>query len=559
MNADSKRVCRISGRVVAALFAGALLAPRADAQVVLESSNLPIIIVDTDGVAILDEPKIMARMRAIDNGPGTRNSVTDTPSAYDGLVGIEFRGSSSLALFPKKSYALETRNADESNRNVPLLGLPTENDWVLHGPYSDKSLIRNVVAFRLARSTGHYASRWRFVELVVNGNYEGVYVLLERVKRDNDRIDIATIEPTDVSGDALTGGYILKIDKTDGAEIGGWYSSYASPTDETRFPFYQYHYPRPSEISPEQEAYIQGVIERLENVMAADQFDDPDTGYPAVFHVRALIDYILVTEVTNNVDGYRLSTFFFKDRDSVDGRIVTGPLWDYNIAFGNANYFDGGSTTGFRLLFEVPSIDPFHAPFWWTRFLDDPVFVNDMNTRWRELRAGPLATDTIMAFVDSTVALLSESNLRNFQRWPVLDAWIWPNVVVQGSFSREVDYLKSWLSDRLTWLDDNLPLIRSPAGSPAPYDGPDFLIRIYPNPSVQQFIASISIPDRQGRVSVQLFDAVGRLVAVLDDRFATESVTLTIRSSWLDLSPGTYFVQVAGASGSAVAPVTIIR
>ncbi|MBT8401599.1 MAG: CotH kinase family protein [Rhodothermia bacterium] len=550
----------MSTLVVSALFA-ASFAPRVGgAQVSLESSNLPIMIIDTDGVAIRDEPKIMATMYAIDNGPGTRNSVTDPPSAYDGLVGIEFRGSSSLALFPKKSYALETRNADESNRNVALLGLPTENDWVLHGPYSDKSLIRNVVAFHVARSTGRYASSWRFIELVINGNYEGIYVMLERVKRDNDRIDITPMEPTDASGDALTGGYILKIDKTDGAEVGGWYSSYASLTDDTRFPLYQYHYPRPSEINSEQEAYIQEVVSRFEDVMASDDFGNPDVGYTSLLDVDALIDYMLVTEVTNNVDGYRLSTFFYKDRDSVDGRLVMGPPWDYNIAFGNANYFDGGSTSGFRLLFEVPPTDPFHAPFWWVRFVDDPGFVSSLNARWRELRVGPLATDSVMSFVDSMADLLTESYPRNFERWPVLDEWIWPNVVVEGSFSGEVAYLKSWLSNRLAWLDDNLPLIAgSSVGSPEPYDGSDFLIRVYPNPTPHQFTATISIPDRGGRVRVQMFDVAGREIAILLDRFATESVRQNIQSDTRDLPAGTYFVRVAGASGSAVAPLTIVR
>ncbi len=560
MKTKERTFSRFSGVTITFCAVTLFTAQIGEAQVYLGSSSLPIIIIDTGGLAVLDEPKIMVRMSAIDNGPGIRNAVTDPPNAYDGFVGIEFRGSSSLTLFPKKSYAVETRNADESNRNVALLGLPTENDWVLHGPYSDKSLLRNVVAFYLARSTGRYASRWRFVELIVNGGYEGVYVLLERVKRDNDRIDISPLEPTDVSGDALTGGYILKIDKTDGAQVDGWYSSYPSSTDQTSFPFYQYHYPRPSSISTEQKQYIRDVIDHFEDVMESDEFDNPEIGYPALLDVDALVDYVLLTEVSHNVDGYRLSTFFYKDRDTIDGRIVMGPAWDFNLAFGNANYFDGGSTAGFRLRYEVPQTDPFHVPFWWRRFLEDPGFVHRLTTRWDELRNGPLATDSIMAFVQSSADLLSDAHQRNFQRWPVLDQWIWPNVVVEGSYSGEVEYLKSWLSDRLAWLDDNLASMAGTSiGSPVPHDGRNPVIRVYPNPARHRLTASISVPDRSGRVNVRIYDVAGRRVGVLASRFTTKPETFDIEFETAELSDGVYFVRVDAASGLAVVPVTIVR
>ena len=184
-------------------------APPALAQdVEFSSSNLPVLLIDTEGGAVPDEPKVTARLRVIDNGPGARNAVGDSTSGYDGWIGIERRGSSS-ARFPKKQYAVETRHADGSNRNVALLGLPSENDWVLYAPYSDKSLLRNALAFHLGRATGRYASRSRFCEVVLDGDYQGVYLLLEKTKDDGDRLDLADT-------DSLGGGFLAKLDKRTG-------------------------------------------------------------------------------------------------------------------------------------------------------------------------------------------------------------------------------------------------------------------------------------------------------------------------------------------------------
>src|SRR5690606_9969158 len=137
------------------------------------TSNLPIVVIDTQGRAIPDEPKILARMGIIDNGEGVRNSTGDPFNGYDGFVGIEVRGASSQA-FPKKQYAIETRDADGEDVNVSLLGLPGEEDWILQGPYSDKSLMRNVLVYHLARRMGRYASRTRYAEVVLNDEYQGV-------------------------------------------------------------------------------------------------------------------------------------------------------------------------------------------------------------------------------------------------------------------------------------------------------------------------------------------------------------------------------------------------
>ncbi len=379
-----------------------LLAAGVQAQVAFTSSDLPIVIISTDGVTIPDEPKIPGRMRIIDNGPGQRNTVTDAPNGYDGLIGIEVRGASSQS-FPKKQYGFETRDASGDNLNVSILGMPEENDWILHAPYSDKSLVRNVLAYHVARATGRYASRTRYCEIVLNGEYVGVYVMMEKVKRDDNRVDINRLRPDEISGDDLTGGYIVQIDRPGEA---GWRST-AGPPSANRV-YYQYRDPDGSEVMAEQSAYIQNYIARFETRMASGDVANPVTGYPATIDVGSFVDFVLVNEVSRNVDAYRLSTYLHKDRDSNDPRLRAGPVWDFNLGFGNADYLDGADPTGFQFDADVSSRGhPQAIRFWWPVLAGDPAFREAMNTRWAALRQGPYHTDSLLAFVDSTARVLA--------------------------------------------------------------------------------------------------------------------------------------------------------
>ena len=214
------------------------------AQVDFTGSHLPVVVIETGGREIVDDPRIIAHMGIIWNSEGRTNQITDPFNGYDGLVNIEYRGATSQA-FPKKSYGFETQDAMGENRNVSLLGLPEENDWVLYAPYSDKSLLRNIVSYRLFGDMGHYSPRTRLCELVVNGDYRGVYVLIEKIKRDRNRLDIARLDPDEISGEDLTGGYILKIDKMSGDPGPAW-STKAGGI------YFQYEYPEYDDIVQEQ-------------------------------------------------------------------------------------------------------------------------------------------------------------------------------------------------------------------------------------------------------------------------------------------------------------------
>ena len=282
-----------------------------DEIIIKPEDRLPQIVVNTNGGTIVDEPKI--------NGQITI-SVADIVS-YEGNIGIEFRGATSQS-FPKKSYGLETRDANNLDLNVSLLGFPEEEDWILYGPYSDKSLMRNILIYDLSRDIDMYASRSKFVELSINNEYQGVYVFMEKLKRDSQRIDINKLKEDENSGEDLTGGYILKIDKTAGTNLGEGYndlnsftSPYAPPNASVGQKInFLYEYPDAEDITTEQKAYISSYVSDFENALASPDFADIDLGYAAYIDVPSFIDFFLLNEISNNVDGYRLSTFMHKDK-----------------------------------------------------------------------------------------------------------------------------------------------------------------------------------------------------------------------------------------------------
>lgn len=424
-------------------------------QVNLTSSNLPIFVINTYGKEIVDEPKITAHLGIIYNGEGIRNNVNDTYNHYNGNIQIEIRGSSSQT-YPKKSYAVQTVDLAGNSLDTSLLGLPTENDWIFYGPYSDKTLIRDILAFKLFSDMGHYASRSKLFELIINGEYKGVYVLLEKIKRDKNRVDIAKLNPDDIDGDELTGGYIIKIDKVNGVETEGWYSDFSPYSGAWQKILYQYHYPDIDDIVPQQKNYIQNKIYQFESLMYSPFFNEPFGGYYDLIGLDSFVDIFLITELARNVDGYRLSTFLHKDKDSNGGKIKCGPIWDYNFAFGNADYYNAWNTSGLHLYTEFKD-DPFQIPFWWKKLMMDKIFTNRIAWKWAKFRNSCLSSNRIILTIDSLAALLDESQKRNFDKWKILGTYVWANYFIGNTYESEINYLKSWIKYRLNWLDNFIP------------------------------------------------------------------------------------------------------
>lgn len=421
--------------------------------VVFAETNLPIVVITSDE-AIPDDPRIVAHMGIINNPDGL-NAVDDPFTDYDGQIAIEIRGSSSQ-MFPKKSYALETQDSLGMNNNVSLLGMPAENDWILHGPYSDKTHMRNALTFQLGRDIGRYTPRTRYCEVLINDDYRGVYMLMENIKRDENRVDIATLLPTDIEGDELTGGYILKVDKFTGDFEGGWTSPY--PTEGGEELVIQFHKPEIDDLAEEQQEYIQEAVTEFEEALWGDDFADSTDGYHPFIDVDSFIDLHLINELSRNIDGYRLSTYFHKQKDSNGGKIIMGPWWDYNLSFANADYCFGWSTSGW----EVDSDCGNSNPFWFERLKDDEHYRNMTRCKWEDYRANAWSDDNVHALIDSLELTIMEGQVRNFTRWETLGTYVWPNYFIGQTFEEEMTILRDWTDARLVWLDENIEGVCTP-------------------------------------------------------------------------------------------------
>lgn len=528
----------------------------------LISSNLPIVVINTFGQEIPDSGKIMARMGIIWNGDGNRNYITDPFNHYDGYVGIEVRGSSSQ-MFPKKSYAVETRDSLGNDRSVPLLGLPAEEDWIFYGPYNDKTLIRDVIAYKLASDLGRYASRSKFFELVINGEYKGIYILLEKIKRDANRVNIKKISPSDTTGDALTGGYIIKIDKLDGENNDGWYSYFRPFQQRSNLVFYQYHYPKPNEIIEVQKNYIKSFIYAFESAMYGPYYSDTTFGYWKYIDVNSFVDYILINELVKNVDAYRLSTFFYKDRDSRNPKLFAGPVWDFNLAFGNANYYEAYTSNGWYLehvseYSNIPSWENWLIPFWWKKIFGDYRFKQLVKERWQQLRQIKWTETRINSIIDSLTTLLAESRQRNFQKWPVIGQWIWPNYFVGQTYEEEILYLKNWLSSRLIWMDQEFNSFQTTVESKNSLNN-FILYQNFPNPfnSITKIRFSLKENDK---VLVKLYDVLGREISVILGEFLpTGTYEIPLDAEYLKLSNGIYFYELICSNFSDIKKMVYLK
>jgi len=471
-----------------------------------ESSSLPIVFINTLGEFIPDDPKIMARMGIIDNGSGQRNFISDPWNGYDGYIGIERRGSSSQG-FPKKSFGFETWDEQGEDIDVSLMGMPEESDWILNAHYTDKTLLRNGLTYYLSNRMGRYATRTQMCELVLNGQYWGVYAFMEKIKRDKERVDIAKLEPEDTTGLDVTGGYILKIDKITGSGGEGWISSYPPIVHNNGQEIYiQYEYPGYDELEPQQTDYIQNYVDSLETALFAYQGHDIYRHHQYM-DIGSFVDYFILCELSKNIDAYRLSTFFYKDKE---GRINMGPVWDFDLAWGNANYCEAQEMDGWVYQFgQVCPQDEWQIPFWWEVLMTDSVFLRDLKCRWTELRHSVLDFDTVHNYINEQIGLINEAQQRNFTQWPILGVWIWPNPwPLPTTYSEETYNLKSFIMARLTWLDSHMPGVCVYESVNEEGSG-QFII--YPNPAADRLYIRF-MKQKADPYHLELYNAWGQLL-----------------------------------------------
>jgi hypothetical protein len=512
---------------------------------ILTSSNLPIIKVNTKGKPIYNEPKILADMELINNGVGKTNNVTDKPTGYLGKTGIEFRGSTSQQLFPKKPYGFELWvDSTEKSRKVALLGMPEEADWVLNATYNDKTLMRDVLSYDLANRMGRYATRSRYVEMMINDKYEGLYILMEKVKRDKNRVDISSLKLTDNTGDDVTGGYLLKIDKTEGSKSKLWNTTLTVNGINYTIPI-QIEYPKITDITDAQFNYIKNYVTEFETSLKSSDYLTPKAKWRDMIDIDSFVDYFLITEFTKNVDGYRLSTYFYKDKDSKGGKLKMGPAWDYNLAFGNADYLDGYKSTGWQYKVNdlaIPAKDTyFLSPTWWERLSVDSTFRVKAAKRWEVLRKNALNPDRIGTWMDSTANVLQEARIRNNNRWTgVLGFKIWPNYYVGATYENETTWMKDWIRQRTTWLDAQLKVFGQPLASEEEIST-KFPLRVFPNPTESETIIEFDVT-KKGKVKINVYDFTGKLIKTVVDEDKNVN-TYQIKLNIENFSSGMYLID----------------
>ncbi len=415
-------------------------------------SNLPIIIINTNGNTILDNPRIISDMNIISNDSGI-NKLTDPYNDYNGKISIELRGSSSQDVFPKKSYSLETQTVTGENNNVSLLGLAKENDWILYGAYSDKTLLRNNLTYELARQMGHYATKSKYCELFINSNYEGVYMLTEKIKRDKNRVNIDEFS----NDNPLSGGYIIKIDKlTESPQDASWCSNFTTFNNDAVC--FQYHYPKANDITINQKGYIENFMNEVNSLIINLSKNQTNINSIEKIDFISFIDYLIISELSKDVDAYRISVFLHKDSELNNGKIKMGPVWDYNLSFGNVDFCQSSNTTGWVLEQEtscrtsIPSI--------WYDLLQNDSFRDSLIIRWGELRNNTLTFENIFNHIDSVGNYLNDAQNRNFERWDILGEWVWPNYQLGLTYQDELDFLKYWIYNRIVWIDQNINKMR---------------------------------------------------------------------------------------------------
>ncbi len=502
-------------------------------QVPLDSTRFPIISIQTDEYGIASSSaKYIAHMSIINQPEGMFNKPADNPTDYNGRISIELRGKTSLH-WPKKSYNIETQNSLGENLNVSLLGMPPENDWVLSGPFGDKSLFRNALAYRLGEKLGYYEPRTRFCELIINGEFLGLYVLTEKIKRDSARVDIAKLRPEDISGTELTGGYIVKYDKDASGLI---------PV-----------YPRSSVIVPIQWTYINGFFNDFYAVLDKPEFLDEVSGYKNYINDQSLIDYVIINEAFRNCDAYLFSTYMHKDKITRDGRINYGPLWDFDFSLGNVTWQNAQYTNGWQ--FEI------NTRLGITKVMRDTSFARKFKERWNSLRLGILSNDSLNNFIDSLANEIQDARIRNYNVWPIIQYPLTNNDHVTN-YDLEIQSMKNFMVSRVSWIDFALRSLYYPlphySFNDENYSLNEFM-QVYPNPFNDFLVVDFKKPD-VNVFTIELVDIFGRKTGIVHHFNAgLDSSTSGYRLDGLANLPQGMYILVLSKNGEPVSKVKLIK
>lgn len=336
------------------------------------------------------------------------------------------RGNSTWGM-PKKPYKLKLESKAE------ILGLPASKDWVLLANYSDKTLMRTSLVFSLGQKIGvDFTPPSIPVEVVLNGEHLGSYLLTEQVEVKPDRVDINEIKSEDISSEKITGGYLIELDQRYIDEE-FWFKT------QKNLPFV---IKSPKDLNTQQRSYITNYVKDTESTLFSSNFTDPINGYAKFINVNSFISWFLVEELVKNQDSKGFSSmYYYKDRD---GKLGMGPLWDFDLSMGNVDYSNAKGASGWWVRDGV----------WFNRLFQDPAFKAKVRARWDEIKKKEIPE--MLEDIDRQAQYLNLSQTKNFEKWQILGKYVWPNAVILPTYDAEVKQIKTWLNIRIAWLDENL-------------------------------------------------------------------------------------------------------
>jgi subtilisin-like proprotein convertase family protein len=501
------------------------------------TSSLPIVVINTNNVIPQHDIKneVNGTMGIINN-TSLVNTIGNPFNDYNGDITIKVRGNTS-ADFPQQSFTISTVMPSGDDSNAIVLGMSAGSDWVLYGAWDDKALIRDVLTYQMSNEMGAYAPRTHLCELVINGDYKGVYAFMEKIKRGDGRVPVEKMSTTTTSGSDLTGGYIFQVDRGDDA-TDHWVSNYPPCAGSNGDISFVYEYPSDTKINSAQKTYIAHYVDSFEAALATKSLYDTTVGYRHYINATTFMQQSILQELGHNVDGYRLSSFLYKAKN---GKLCAGPIWDFNLAYGNADYYDGSATNTYEWDLPCPASDGNLNPFWWKKFSTDTSYMSQYKCLYTNLRQTALDTDRIDHIIDSFRSVLAVPETRNFQRWPIMGIYLWPNQYVGTSWQDETNYMQTWIHERVRWMDSMLYVPTCIAVTPPPAAINDVeketLVHIYPNPTNDV----LNIDGKNVVISrVQIFNITGQMV--LDEKENQSHVMLHIGGK--NLSAGIYTVSV---------------
>ncbi|MFT7837959.1 CotH kinase family protein [Saccharothrix sp. BKS2] len=410
--------------------------------------DLPVVLIDSYGAGKPAREDFHAATMIFQPTAGGTTSLAAAPAVAT-RSGFRLRGQSSSS-FEKAPYRIEFWDNDNDDADYPVLGMPADSDWVLRGPFPDKSLIREALVYDLGREMGLQVPRYSFAEFYLNtdstgvgaNDYMGVYMIVETIKNNKARLNLKQLDEDDLTLPKITGGYIWKFE---------WMAA-EEPTLPCTGPaatcWNYLEVVDPDPLQPAQREWLRGHIQEFHDVLRAPNFADPNTGYRKYIDVGSFINHMIVNELSRNMDAYLRSTHFHKDRD---GKIFAGPLWDFDLTFGVGGFFQNDQVAGWQY---QQTRQP-QANDWFTQLLRDPAFVNELKARWQSLRRGPLSDASLQTRVDGLSRPLTNAAQRNFQRWPNLSTRMigFFNTPTAPTWQGQVQAMRDWMLRRAAWLD----------------------------------------------------------------------------------------------------------